>query len=466
MKILVILNNHNCISLLRLCLKIKDSYKKDVSIIGMCLTSSLAEKFHSILSNESINYKILSKNSVDDLNFSDKSNYTPKNNTFWISKFKKILNSTIFNSTIFYKFREMIISHNLKLYKKTTKNYFSQNNVTAVLSMADRTHDYIESSILYNARLLKIKVILPYIAHYDIKSALIYRKNKNGEISSEFNPFKPISLYKLIAYFRFKKQLYNKVFYQAPYILNAHKKEKTLSHYPWWIGNGNSDLVCVDSKYTLNKFLDNRVLKDKIVITGHPQYDEIYKCKQDYNSIYKKLSKQYNFNIKKKLIIFSLPQHAEQGFIKFSEHFHQIKMILNQLVMIDCNVIISMHPRQNFLDYNFIFKDYNFNISKDPLHKIIATADLFIASNSSTSVWSALCGIPSLNIVGPTENLYKHLKSIIYVDEINKISETALLLFKKKLLNFSDDWDLLSRDKVFDGKFIKRFIALLNSNIT
>ena len=172
---------------------------------------------------------------------------------------------------------------------------------------------------------------------------------------------------------------------------------------------------------------------------------------------------KYKFNSLKKLVIFSLPQHFEQGYMKSEKHFRQINEILQQLVAVDCNLLISAHPRQDLSNYSFITRKYGLNIASEKLCNIIGASDLFVASNSSTLTWATLCGIPAINLEGPIENLFGHLSSIKYISDFREILEVASQCLKKPLLSFENDWQYMSKDLVFDGKCTHRFLKLLEN---
>jgi hypothetical protein len=67
-----------------------------------------------------------------------------------------------------------------------------------------------------------------------------------------------------------------------------------------------------------------------------------------------------------------------------------------------------------------------------------------------------------LNIKGPTKNLFPYLNTVFYVDSINNIDLQLKSIMENDTLDFSTDWIKLSRDKIFDGKFLERFINLIS----
>jgi hypothetical protein len=382
---------------------------------------------------------------------------------FSLNRIKAKLPDALMSSTLLYGLREHWIGKKIFKFKKIMYSFLIAEKFSAVISLSDRNHDYVESCTLFAAKTLGLKIILPYLAIFDIDSSLQYRKGINGKILPEFLPFQSYSIYKVLSYFRLRATLYKGIFFQAPFLLNAHRKQQTLSNYPWWVGNGLSDVVCVDSQRTSDVYLSHGVPHNKIKIMGHVEYDKIHASKISKEKILNELNFKYKFNSLKKLVIFSLPQHFEQGNMESEKHFRQMNEILQQLVTVDCNLLISAHPRQDLSNYSFITREYGLNIVNEKLCDIIGASNLFVASNSSTLTWATLCGIPAINLLGPIENLFGHLSSITYISDFREIFEVTSECLKKPPLSFENDWQCISKDSVFDGKCTHRFLKLLES---
>lgn len=463
MKILIICNNHNSIKIVRCCVNLEIFKSGGAFITCLFDSKALAKTYHLEFGNVNISYFILSGNNVGACDFNEdvSLNIPMQEQKIQKKPLGLIIPKIVSESTFFYKARELRISRKLSHYKNIMKSFLSLNDIDTVLSLSDRTHDYIESATLHAAKSLGIKVVIPFVAHFDVDASLEYRKDKYGKFISEIQPFNRLSIYKTLSYFRLKKQLYRGVFFQAPFILNAHRKQKTLSAYPWWSGNGNSDIVCVDNKYTYQKYIKHRVPIDKLVIVGHQEYNDLFIASQNKKQILKELNHRHGFDPRKKLVILSLPQHAEQGYYEWDTHEKKIRQLLKQIINVDCNFLISLHPRQDPLDYSFIIDEYNLNFADEPLSKIIATADIFIASNSTTSTWACLCGVPGLNLVGPINDLYEHLSSIVYVSDLNLISVEVKKILDNPVVDYNNDWKILSKDQVFNEHFNNRFQMLL-----
>jgi hypothetical protein len=119
----------------------------------------------------------------------------------------------------------------------------------------------------------------------------------------------------------------------------------------------------------------------------------------------------------------------------------------------------------NEKNYKYLEKKFNCRILDERLSDSLPSADLFIATYSSTVTWSILCGIKTVivDFYGFKYTMYDFLKSIRKVEEKEKFISTLENTLTENI-DFSKDWEMLSKDRVFDGKTMQRYINLINEN--
>ena len=468
--ILIPVNNHLSFKILELCNRLSKE-NNTISTIAVCspkFYKSNVQKFSDL----GIEPKLLSISSVNDFqnrslgalsSLKSSSEMKQEGNSRIKAWLRSVVSTVIFSSSLFFYLRELLIRFRLKAHIRIARDLFEGLNPTVVFSLSDRSHDYVESSLLYVARKKGIKIILPYIANFSIQSAIEYRSDNANKILAEFSTFSPFSLYKLKSYFVLKEQVISKCFFQAPFNLNAHKTVGTLSKYPWWVGNGISDIVCVDSVLTAKKYKVNKVDPSKLTITGHIDYDLVFSSMLNKESIKSKLMKSYDLVLSENILVLSMPQYAEQGFIAYEDHWVEIETLLSQCQLAEYNLLVSLHPRQDRAKYEYLEKKYSCRILSEPLAEIIAVADIFVAANSNTLIWSVLCGIPAISVMSPTEYLYSHLSSVLHVERNKDVYRAIGEMNSFSQVNRQYDWLELSREKVFDGKVAHRFLKLVES---
>jgi hypothetical protein len=479
MKILTIINNHNSYSLLDLCVAL---YKIDssirVHIVGAHdqkeALSERCSKFSFMTfeiweeiptQNLKLGNRFLTNNNVNYLE-SAKNIYRK----LLKNELSKFLVKSLFTTSIGFIFIENYIYLKLQSKKLNARRIFINEEPQVVFSMSDRTHDYIESSILWEAKRSGVLIFLPYVAHYDKKTALGYRRDSQGKLKPEFSVFREFNLYKLWHSLFFRKTLFQGSFFQDVYVLKAHHRNGSLSKYPWWIGNGLSDVVCISSLNDMGIYQNNRVNPKKLFITGHVQYDSVYDGYINKKKIKEKYINDYSLDAKKEIVVVALPPYYEQGFMNSRDHWHAINEIIEILVRQKCNVLISLHPRVNKNQY--IFLEARFPgcfIAKERLYKFISIADIFIAAPSTTVAWACLCGVQTivLDLLCLNKKFYEYLSSVSTIENIDEIEYLIKeLLIRKKTFNFEQDWKKLSRDIVFTGEVARSCLDIINSKIT
>lgn len=340
------------------------------------------------------------------------------------------------------------------------KNYFRlkkmMNNLKPHIVISNKdSNTGIEPIILKIAKEKKIKVVIPYMAYSDnIGIAELYSRRNNKEKSESFFTKFIMKLFPQ----QVTKYKNNKFLFYSPSFTLAYKFFGALSKNPWIIGHGLSDLICVDTLHTYNRYKDYKIPEKKLRIVGDVIFDQLFNNFNKKNIIKELFTHKYHLNKRKKNIIISLPQLTELGLISPESSLNEIHFILQSLQEINCNVLISLHPRMHLSDYQFLEKIYNCKILTERLFEVISIADLFISTYSSTVIWSVLSKVPTIitdfNRLDYT--MYNFLQTVTVVTkktELKKIIEKNL----KVKMDFTYDWNCLSRDTTFDGKTIQRY---------
>ena len=112
-------------------------------------------------------------------------------------------------------------------------------------------------------------------------------------------------------------------------------------------------------------------------------------------------------------------------------------------------------------NYYFLEDKYNIKIIKERLMHVLPIADIYVADQSSTVPWAIVCGIKTMIICYYKDlNLYSELDSLVYAKKENEICEKLDYLISTQI-SFKDDWDLLSRENVFNSKIIDNYIETI-----
>jgi len=347
------------------------------------------------------------------------------------------------------------------LHKKCGK-VIDDFNPDIIIANGDR-HFGMEQAVLKIAKAKSIKVIVPYMIFSCEAGPL---KTREDNPLYKYSPASPFITKKVVK--RYPDQVIssngsNYLFY-PPSKTIALNKFGTLSSYPWYVGNGLSDVVCVDSEHSLSRYLDNKVPKEKLRLVGDMSYDTLHDAYSHKEEIKKRLIEQYGLASDKKIAMLSLPQLGEGNVVSWDRHWQEVFFLIETLRAFDVTILISLHPKMHYENYTFLEKKYNCRILKERLYEVLPIADLFVATFSSTVIWAILCGINSIvvDFYGYNYTVFNFLETVPIVSEKETLHKHISEFLDSKP-DYSNDWKRLSRDKVFDGKTIERYKDLLIS---
>ena len=463
--ILIIINNHNSFKIIDFVETLKSS-EPDLDYAFIC-QSSFVQKIKERLPNSKKKVFVLDNDFKLSRFLKEKIRIVQETGSHgndvenlsstvsWKSKLKTRLKLFVNELSVVLFIKEQLIYKRIQFFKKKVDKYFVEYNFFAVFSISDRTHDYVECATLWCAKKRGVKVVLPYIAFFDMDSALEMRKDINGKTFRELNAKKPFNFYFWISRIILKNQRIENCFYQKPFILNACRRAETLSSNPWCIGNGNSDIVCVNNAYSKLIYIQNKTPPQKILLTGDVSIKDIYSSYVDSAIIKNKIVNRYKLDPSKKILILSLPQLAEQGYIDWDTHWADTHFIVSTTLSRNVNVLFSLHPRQKREDYSFIEDKYNGKILYESLSEVVGIADYFLCTSSSTIVWAILCGASVLNFDFNLKlKTFDFLTSAEYANTYDLFEKKLDKLLKGDHKPLDEDWNLLSRDFLFRNNFI------------
>jgi len=339
------------------------------------------------------------------------------------------------------------------------KPFFESFNPNIVMVNGDR-HLRLEPAVLKLSKEYGIKSIVPYFTYsFDLGPL----KSCRGRSLLEKTLKSPILTH--FAHYKFRRRCINfagkpYLFYPPSQMLALHKFG-TLSDYPWYIGNGLVDVVCIDSKHSFHRYSKNKVPNNKLRVVGDIAYDSLYHSFSNRETNREEIQTKYSLNPDKKLIVCALPQLAEHGFCSWENHWKEIEFLVDSLASQNESLLLSLHPKMAVQKYKYLEDKFDCKIVEERLFKILPCADLFVATFSSTVIWAVLCGINSVvvDFYDLNYSMYDFLSSVVKVNEKGQLVKALESALKKKG-SFKDDWRSLSRDLVFDGKVCYRFLNI------
>lgn len=349
--------------------------------------------------------------------------------------------------------------------KKVIKFFFKKLNPTVVFVYGDR-HDGFEPAIIQVANEIGIPVIIPPLA---------YPSGPEGLIKYRTSSEKNIIAHDVTNYTEFKERFPGQwrnggsfgqdISFYPPWLAVARNECNVLPINPWSLGGGHSDVVCVDSRHQMDRFLKNGISKDKIVLTGAVEHDDVYSSFLQRNKCRHKISKEY-FLSDSKIIIAALPQLFEHQLVSEVEHWRIQILVCEALQKLGWNVLISLHPKMDRDIYSEKIGQYRFPILNHDLSTVLSVADMFlVGQGSSTIPWGLLCEIPMviMDWYGLDFQRYDWIEGKVVVKKEWELSDVLLELSnneKLRLLMQQQHRKQKYLASPFDGKCVDRILNL------
>jgi hypothetical protein len=380
-----------------------------------------------------------------------------------------ILNSKIFihllkllkNTSLGQIIKQMLFSNKCNTYITISKEILKNYKIDLLTTFSDGHSFELEIALIKAAKELNIPIFLPFIKNYNFEPHYVLVKDDPQYTLTKFS-----SLYKKIVLPQYAYQTYNHTYFFPPYMFVVLSKLNVLSVMPWLNGGGASDLVAIPNKLLRQKYISHGIDENKLEILGDLSYLNLYDSFINRDAIKNKMIEQYNL-IHQKIIIIGLANWWEHKISDEQTHWKIVNNTIESTLKAShgYSILISLHPSMNIENYLFLEKEYNVKILQEKLMEVLPIADLFVADQSSTVYWSLLCGIKTLVICYyKNMNLFLDFSSIVYANKESEIQEQLEYLISKEI-SFEHDWDLLSREEVFNSNILQKYITTLKELI-
>jgi hypothetical protein len=151
---------------------------------------------------------------------------------------------------------------------------------------------------------------------------------------------------------------------------------------PWTLGGGAARRMAVESPVVFRSFLDRGVPEGKMVVTGKPSMDQIYRRLRTLNET--DLRSEFGIPEDQRIILCSVPQLGEHGLLSWDEHWQEIEFLFATLTgQSGAAVILSLHPSSNPSDYRPLVEKYGAVLAERRIYELIPHCDILVATYSS-----------------------------------------------------------------------------------
>ena len=246
-------------------------------------------------------------------------------------------------------------------------------------------------------------------------------------------------------------------------------------HFPYTYGGGESRRFTVTGEALIEQFEHQGVSRDKMVVTGDPQYDDLYlrKLNAEPSATKSRICSEMGLPIGT-LAVYTTQHHVKYGYLTADEHRRHTSIVIESVLNLnDSILIIKIHPKEELEEYAFVSrygsrvavcKDYN-------LIDLVEACDVFISQLSSTILLPIAWGKPvlSFNFTDvPAGNFFGELGGTLHVSDPDEFQNALLSLIKdedvRKHLSI-DQQRVTSQYMKFDGNITQRIVSLIERDI-
>jgi len=349
-----------------------------------------------------------------------------------------------------------------KALKSDVEKFFLTISPKLIIASGDRNLNY-DCCILSVAKANGIKIIIPPISLIGASKELA-----NDRYSERFDTHVPKDK-NIIAKFPDQFCLTEQGDYVSFYpvlMIEPLNALGVLPAKPWVYGESFADLLLVDGDLQKQMSIEDKLPLEKIKVVGDTELDHLFKARKKY--INESTRKASTSSVIKRVVI-ALPQLYEHKLISFDEQWQLVNDLCRGVIENQAEAVLSLHPKMSLSHYQSLQELEGVSISSKPLRDVLATADIFIASNgSSTWLWASLCGIPTVlcDWSGLNYNLIDTEKlGVKVIRSKNKFSEYMSKLIYDK--NYYESQVLAQHQgsrglAMFDGKASFRISATIN----
>ncbi|MCT7554890.1 hypothetical protein [Aliarcobacter butzleri] len=346
------------------------------------------------------------------------------------------------------------------LYKYISKK-FENKKFNLLLVCSDRHLNLMEYALMKYSRDRNIDVLIPYLVYTTPDSYITGIKNNKNYISLENDYF-----YKKYVFNKFKHLSFKSYHVFQPFFYMFLYNKKLLSNNPWVLGAGLATKTLVCNEKVLKEYKANNP-RGNYEIIGDLTYLKLQKSLND-KSIRSNIYSEYNLKNNKNLI-YAIPPYIELDMVKKEDYIKRIELNLESLLSFkeEYNILITLHPSMNYFDYKYLENIYRIKIIKQELSYFLHISDLYITYPSSTVIWSTLLGIKTLILGDIVDiNIFDDLKTPIFLTNFTSIDKDVDYILNDYQPNFKNDWEILSKEKVFHKNLERDYISLVQSLVS
>ncbi len=231
----------------------------------------------------------------------------------------------------------------------------------------------------------------------------------------------------------------------------------------WHHGTRFADRIVLSGNDEKTVCLDAGIHPEKLAVIGSISLDSVFETYSERRGAKAIFLTEHGLSSEKPTLILSLPPLYEHKMLDRAAHFESMRLILSSIELKRFSVVVSLHPKMNQDEYQWILEEFGYPFIKHPLKDILGYADFFVgAAYTSTLRWAMSLSIPSVNIDfwDLDDSTYRHIRDYPTVREFNEFEDRLKTYLNRPI---TQNVTPAPMGLIADGKFKTRFLTLLRS---
>ncbi len=345
--------------------------------------------------------------------------------------------------------------------RRRAKGLLKEQNIQAIVTIGDR-HVGWETALIRDGHLAGIPTLIAPYAMSDPDVSAIYRirqLDKHPEyIASGW--LVEIWLRKFPDWaFEFNGQ---RLLFLPLGSMLAAQLTGIMPSKPWSLGGGSADRMTVENQVLKGLFEYQGVASQKLVVTGKPSVDQIYRTLHDVD--FATLLAEHGFTNDRPVITCAVPHLGEHELLPFDEHMQEIESLFAILAEVpSAQVLLSLHPKSNPAEYEALAGLYGAVISQRRVYELLPVSTVFVAGFSSTVMNAIGVHIPTVvvDFYGLDHHFFDGAPGVQILKDKDRLVQVLCELLEnpehyqaqqKEQIDQADDWVLL------DGQCTRRVV--------
>lgn len=237
-------------------------------------------------------------------------------------------------------------------------------------------------------------------------------------------------------------------------------------------GSGDAKYFAVMGNYYRDMFIAQGVSKDKLVVTGHPEFDLLYELSRDIKNPEFKKAILESFGLDNTKPIWIVAREAIVYFKLVPEEKDEqdISTVLEILSEYhpEVKIILKLHPRDSEGYYEFVKEKFPhiIIIHECDLYRLIAVCELYISQISNTMMWAVALDKPVISYDfnnQPYWHYFRDKEGLIKANSPQELTKEVKAIRDKGLSPEKYQKYKITKQRymTLDGKACERIAALI-----